>query len=159
MRMTEKAERIVKKPLGTLLKGPPEQTMAAFKKMRKGKVICVGDIVFEECIKAGMEVECAIFDGVTLRKKLKNIPPHDIVVKNPKSYITEELVGAIRHGYRRILVCGEEDLATLPAVVYASDSSHVLYGQPGAGLVVIDVNDESRKRMKEIMEMFEEESI
>jgi len=158
MRMTERAEKILKKPLGTLIEGTPEQTMKTFTKLRTGNVICIGDVIFAECARAGIEVEQAIFDGTTLRKKLLNIPPHDIVVNNPKSHITEALLDAIRHGYRRILVCGEEDLATLPAVLYASEGSQVLYGQPGVGLVVIEVNTESKSKMRTLMEMFEEDT-
>ena len=48
-------------------------------------------------------------------------------------------------------VDGEEDLATLPAVIAAPDGASVVYGQPGAGMVVVDATDETRAEMRGLL--------
>ena len=50
-------------------------------------------------------------------------------------------------GTTRIVVDGEEDLATLPVVAMAPDNTKVLYGQPNEGIVIITVNPTVRKRV------------
>ena len=40
----------------------------------------------------------------------------------------------------KIVVEGEEDLATLPAILYAPPGSVVVYGQPDEGSVLVKVN-------------------
>lgn len=58
-----------------------------------------------------------------------------------------------------ILVSGEEDLLTLPAVLFAPDGSTVYYGQPPhagkkSGLVEVKVNQRSRSRALTLIKQF-----
>ena len=50
---------------------------------------------------------------------------------------------------------GEEDLATLPAVVAAADGTGVVYGQPDEGMVLVRVTPETRAEMADLLERFE----
>jgi uncharacterized protein (UPF0218 family) len=52
-------------------------------------------------------------------------------------------------------VDGEEDLATLPAVVAAPDGASVVYGQPDEGMVLVEVTPETRAEMRELLGRFE----
>jgi len=52
-------------------------------------------------------------------------------------------------------VCGEEDLATIPAVVYAPIGSIVIYGQPKEGVVLIKVTPETKLRFAEMLRNME----
>ena len=59
-------------------------------------------------------------------------------------------------GTTRIVVDGEEDLATLPVVAMAPDNTKVLYGQPNEGIVIITVNSTVRKRAKNFLNRMRE---
>lgn len=55
-----------------------------------------------------------------------------------------------------ILVDGEEDLAVLPCILTAPSGSLVLYGQPGEGLVVCEV-DKVINKVKKFKDKLEEQ--
>ena len=44
-----------------------------------------------------------------------------------------------------VIIDGEEDLLVLPLMVYLSNGSIIVYGQPREGMVVITVSDERRE--------------
>ena len=50
---------------------------------------------------------------------------------------------------------GEEDLLALAAVLFAPFGSMVVYGQPKQGIVVIDVTEDSKRRIHDIVERME----
>jgi hypothetical protein len=52
-------------------------------------------------------------------------------------------------------VSGEEDLLTLPAVLLAKNGSRVFYGQPGKGMVLIEVNAKTKKKVKKLVDEME----
>jgi len=47
---------------------------------------------------------------------------------------------------------GEEDLLTLPAVLFAPLDSVVCYGQPGKGMVLVKVTEEKKRGALKIAE-------
>jgi uncharacterized protein (UPF0218 family) len=49
-------------------------------------------------------------------------------------------------------VNGEEDLVTVPAIVAAPESASVVYGQPGEGMVRVPVEEDIRRRARELLE-------
>ncbi len=49
------------------------------------------------------------------------------------------------------MVDGEEDLATLPAILYAPLGSAVVYGQPNEGSVLVMVTPEKKKQIENLM--------
>ena len=75
-------------------------------------------------------------------------PTH--IVGNPRGNITPSLMRAVddamRTGEGRILVKGEEDLATLYCIAVAPIGALVIYGQPKKGMVVVEVAKDSRKK-------------
>lgn len=71
-----------------------------------------------------------------------------------------DVIRALREGLAReepttILVEGEEDLVALPAIAVAPEGAHVVYGQPGEGMVHVDVTDDHRREMRDLLERFE----
>ena len=62
--------------------------------------------------------------------------------------IKDSLAGAERI---KIVVNGEEDLATLPAILYAPLGSAVVYGQPNEGSVLVEVTLEKKEQIKDLM--------
>ena len=59
---------------------------------------------------------------------------------------------AIESGDAIMIVEGEEDLLTLVAMVVAPLGSLVIYGQPGEGLVLVEVDDSARKKAWSLLE-------
>lgn len=143
--------------IGLLITGEIPLPYHVLKKMLKGeKVIAIGDVVVENLLKVGIEPAMMIVDGRSLREPLGTTIECDITVKNPQSEITDELSEAIKKGYKKIFVEGEEDLASLPAILYADKNSLIVYGQPSEGIMVIRPTEENKKKVKKTLEYFEE---
>lgn len=126
-------------------------------------VIAVGDVVTYYLERAGHPPDVALVDEMTERSAVADHVAEalaerapDEVVENPAATLTEELLVALRDavsadGSTRILVDGEEDLAAIPAIVTAPDGATVVYGQPGEGMVRIDVAPEVRERAVDLL--------
>jgi hypothetical protein len=74
-----------------------------------------------------------------------------IEVENPPGSISNQMWKAIESSFSnenntRITVKGEEDLATLVVISMAPKGAKVIYGMPDRGMVVVDVNQQSKKR-------------
>ncbi|MCU0852959.1 MAG: GTP-dependent dephospho-CoA kinase family protein [Thermoplasmata archaeon] len=72
-----------------------------------------------------------------------------VKVENPPAKITRALWKAVREAVNakervKIEVSGEEDLASLVAIALAPEGAHVIYGIPKRGLMVVEVNTETR---------------
>ncbi len=79
-----------------------------------------------------------------------------IEVKNPAATLTKELIDLIRESLDsrervKIVVDGEEDLATLPSILYAPLGSVVVYGQPNVGSVMVKVTAEKKQQIDDLM--------
>jgi uncharacterized protein (UPF0218 family) len=75
--------------------------------------------------------------------------------------LTEEAVNAVkealaREGKTKIYVRGEEDLLTLPAILYAPEGSSVVYGQPDKGVVEVKIDAKTKNKVKKIIEDMED---
>jgi hypothetical protein len=130
-------------------------------------LVAVGDVVTAHLVRAGRIPDVAVIDGRTEREAvspateeaLESLPPGTEVV-NPAGELTEALLRALREALvaadtRVVDVDGEEDLATLPAVVAAPDGAGVVYGQPGEGMVLVRVTPETRQEMVALLGRFE----
>ncbi|AEH25006.1 GTP-dependent dephospho-CoA kinase [Pyrococcus yayanosii] len=158
----------LKRPLGELIRGPiPGPYLKVRERLARARnLVTVGDVVTENVLKLGVKPSIAIYDHRTERRDYKpDIEPDAVVitVQNPPGTITKELLEAIRKAYELvgrgkrvyIIVGGEEDLATIPAVLYASPGTLVVYGQPREGIVLIKVIPECKRRCAEIMRRME----
>lgn len=143
--------------IGLLITGEIPLPYHVFKQMLKDeKVIAIGDVVVENLLKVGIEPDMIIIDGKTMREEKKVPVLCEITVKNPASEITDELIEAVKKGYKSILVEGEEDLAALPAILYADENSLIVYGQPSEGIMVIRPTKENKQKVEDTLELFEE---
>ncbi len=159
----------LKEPLGELVKGeipdPYHKILPALG--RAPFLITVGDVVTENVIKLGIHPSVAVYDHRTKRKEyapsVDDLEVVFLTVKNPPGTITKALLNAIRKGVEiagrgkkvHIKVNGEEDLAAIPAVLYAPYGSLVLYGQPDEGVVLIKVTPECKRRCASILAKME----
>lgn len=64
-------------------------------------------------------------------------------------YFANDLEGTVK-----IVVNGEEDLLTLPAILLASPKSCVIYGQPNEGLVALLPTHELKTRILYLLKQF-----
>jgi len=153
-----------------LIDGPFEKTMERLKELiRKEKpstIISVGDIVSRNMIEYGVSLNVLIVDNKVMRKP---IPPitvdadQTLYANNPPGTITDEAWAAIRSaveqkGRTKVIVDGEEDLLTVVVVLSAPEHALVVYGQPHVGIVVVNVTEETREKMRRIVDAMEESS-
>ncbi len=127
-------------------------------------VVTVGDIVTYHFLEADSRPDVAVVDGKTKRERVERdvlgaIESFDerIDVANPQSTITDELLEALAKALENadptvIVVDGEEDLVTLPAVIAVPEGGSVVYGQPDEGMVLVTVDSESKRRCQDLIE-------
>ena len=159
MHLPENLRDSLKKPLGILIKDSDTTKENILRNIPTGSfVITVGDATTEKLIKFGIIPSLQIVDG--LEKRFKREFPSSTVkttfsCNNPPAQITQESIDvikiAIKESPARITVIGEEDLLVLPVCVYAPENSVVLYGQPNEGLVIVEINSETRNKAESIM--------
>jgi len=146
-RLPEAERASLKRPFGEVFPGIP----ALLPRLRGRRVYAVGDVVTHNLLREGVTPEIAIIDGHTMRApctRVPDIPSRRIDARNPPGTISDDLVRAIRDAVSRppavIFVDGEEDLAVLPLVLAAPRGAVVLYGQPGEGVVLREVDREAK---------------
>lgn len=140
----------LKTPLGPVVSGSFRSSLG------QGPIATVGDVVTEQALVDGVLPQLMVIDGKTKRTRpheLPKLPPslRRVPVKNPAARITDQLWQAVAAAYAAssctlIEVDGEEDLATLPAIVHAPAGAQVVYGQPDEGAVIVTVDQTTRRR-------------
>ncbi|MGM0399287.1 MAG: GTP-dependent dephospho-CoA kinase family protein [Halobacteriota archaeon] len=155
--LPESARAAFKEPLGPIF-----QDADALLEDAGTPLITVGDVVTYHIVGAGVTPHVAIIDGITEREPVsedvrRGIPAADreVSVENPPGTLTESLLRALDEalqGEERTLirVTGEEDLATLPAALLAPAGASIVYGQPGEGMVRVDVTGSRREDVREL---------
>ncbi|MFB6308028.1 MAG: GTP-dependent dephospho-CoA kinase family protein [Haloarculaceae archaeon] len=127
-------------------------------------IVTVGDIVTYHLLEAGHTPAVALTDGRTERTAVDDdvrqaIGGFDrrVTVENPPGTLTDALLEALADavaGADRTLIAvdGEEDLATLPAILAAPAGASVVYGQPGDGMVLVTCDEHAKTRARELIE-------
>ncbi len=80
-----------------------------------------------------------------------------VKVDNKAGTISEDLYLEIEKAVNnqektRIIVKGEEDLATLPVIKHCKIGAKVIYGMPDRGMVVVDVSQQTKERTNKLLE-------
>lgn len=155
---------LLKRPLGKLF-SKKEEAFDYMRELHPARLITVGDHVTADFLEAGIKPDIAIIDFLVMRfpvdEKIKKvIDDYDVptrLVKNPPSRITKELQDVIKDAVppMKIIVEGEEDLATIPAILLAPFGSIVAYGQPKEGIVMVEVTKEKKREIADILKLFE----
>ncbi|AKH98450.1 GTP-dependent dephospho-CoA kinase family protein [Halanaeroarchaeum sulfurireducens] len=160
--LPESARGEFKDPLG-----PVFQDADALLDSAGTPIVAVGDVVTYHLAQSGVTPQVAVVDGISEREPVsddieRGLPESDrrVTVTNPPGTITESLLLALdaaldAEASTLIQVDGEEDLATLPAVLLAPEGASVVYGQPGEGMVRGDVTHARRERMRELCAVLE----
>ncbi len=163
LKLTEKLRKELKKPYGRLVASVEEV---------KNPVACVGDVVGYTFLSSGVLPRILIFDGRSERrpfskleelKKLSSNYVH-LETRNPPSTITFEAVSTIakavemadRGFFVRVFVEGEEDLTLIPLLCALKENSgSVVYGQPGEGVVEVEVTREKKLLILNLVEQMD----
>ena len=123
--------------------------------------ICTIKIIEEIRIPDLMIVDYKTKRNVELTDKQKkvidDINCKTIKIDNKAGTISEELYQEIEkavnsHEKTRIIVIGEEDLATLPVIKHCKIGAKVIYGMPDRGMVVVDVSQQTKERTNKLLE-------
>ena len=129
-------------------------------------IATVGDICTIKIIEEIRVPNLMIIDYKTKRnidldeaqtKIIESINCHSVNVRNEAGTITDELINAIEKAIysnkiTKIIVDGEEDLATLPVIKLCKNGAKVIYGMPDKGMVVVDVNQQTKERANRLLE-------
>lgn len=150
----------LKEPMGPLFTDAEELLAAA-----TSPLIAVGDVVTYHLIEAGRVPDVALVDERTERTAVDDEISEAIEgfdsereVGNPPGMLTAELLRALQDAIGTadaestlLRVDGEEDLASLPAIVAAPSGASVVYGQPGEGMVLVEVDRTATDRARDLL--------
>ena len=128
-------------------------------------IATIGDICTIRIIKEIRIPDLIIVDYKTKRNIslnpeqkniLENINCRTIEISNEAGTISEELYCEIEKSIfegkkTKIIVNGEEDLATLPVIKHCQIGAKVIYGMPDKGMVVVDVNQQTKERANKLL--------
>jgi uncharacterized protein (UPF0218 family) len=164
--LPEELRSELKSPLGMLCQGTGVECIRCMDSELKAakKIAAVGDMTAFYLLEASIIPDLAIVDNKTKRmpapdhvkRSLERNGFKTIEVKNPPATLNQELIDHIEKSLAgneriKIIVDGEEDLATLPAILYAPLGSAVVYGQPNEGSVLVKVTPEKKKHIMDLM--------
>ncbi|MDO8269061.1 MAG: pantetheine-phosphate adenylyltransferase [Candidatus Levybacteria bacterium] len=122
-------------------------------------VIAIGDIVTANSIKSGLKPNIAIFDLMTKRKIiveksiLNLLPTPEYNFPNKQGTINTNTALQIQKIINKsifsgkkvgIQINGEEDLLTLPAILFAPLNAVILYGIKDIGMVIVKVTEHKK---------------
>ena len=149
--------------------GPVYTDAAALLSDAGRPIIAVGDVVAYHLRAAGHHPAVAVIDGRTERRAVDeevrealSDPERRRDVANEPGTLEEPLLSTLADAVAgsagdaaaepiTIVVDGEEDLATLPAVLVAPAGATVVYGQPGEGMVRVAVTSETKAEMRSLL--------
>lgn len=159
---SEELKDRVRKPLGRLIPGTPSETskillqeLAAV----SGKIIAVGDKVSNELANLGVRVDLYVVDDRIERQGVAPFTKQgatELSCINEPGTISEEAYltvskAILMNGPVVVRVRGEEDLLALVAIIEAPIGSVVIYGQPGVGVVVVNVDEKTKQNALSIL--------
>ena len=133
--------------------------------IREKYIYTIGDICTLKIIKEIRTPNLCIIDYKTKRntklsknqkERIDSIDSKTVNVKNTAGTISDELWDAIKNALNskiqtKIIVDGEEDLATLAVISMSKIGTKVIYGMPDKGMVVVDVNQQTKKSTNDFL--------
>ena len=152
----------LKEPLGKLL---DEAHFLEWLKKTDQNIVCVGDLVTYTLLSEEITPLFCIIDDHSRRKDVNQSKKEIIhrfgskklTVHNPAGTITDELWDLIKDLFNQqasdvlIQVNGEEDLAALPAILFAPSDVTIIYGMPDKGVVAVPATEHHKQKVKDII--------
>lgn len=150
----------MKRPLGELWQGEVECNVQRLKALVQGapQLATVGDFVSIHAWKGGLRPHITVIDFRVMRREVEpyKLNHRELRVSNPPGRITAQAQEALHRAVngpepRVVVVEGEEDLLVLPLITYMPLGSLIVYGQPGEGMVVVEVTEGRKAWAQEFM--------
>ncbi|MEM3002134.1 MAG: GTP-dependent dephospho-CoA kinase family protein [Candidatus Nitrosocaldus sp.] len=150
----------LKRPLGLLIEDSKVSRDILDHLLKDARmVISVGDATTERLIALGFVPDIQIVDGRErryAREEVKHMHRSEVRCRNPAGTISKDAIDAISKALTldkpvRVYVDGEEDLLGLVVLRLVQDGSIILYGQPLEGMVLLKVDEESKRRLKHLL--------
>jgi len=173
--MPESLREELRKPLGRIFKST-EELLQCFKTLKWTMLIAVGDIIVDSLLKAGINPDVKVIDFRSRKMSIKRTvpfwdsPKKGLSLENKPGTINlktaEKLRRIIQKGTVLIkdspyspynswfVIDGEEDLLTLPAILFAPLGSLVLYGHWQFGIIAVYIDEPSKKKSKILLNQF-----
>lgn len=160
MVLPEEMRKELKVPLGPVLL---EEDLAD-RLGDAGPLCTVGDMTTETVHRLGLPIHLAVVDYQTKREPdgrwveaLSAVGEATVEVANAAATITWEMYNAILEAWSsptslKMVVDGEEDLASLPAILHAPVGATVIYGIPDTGLCLVRVDGHARDFVTDVLE-------
>lgn len=157
----------LKKPLGQIVSENEFKSLSKTNQL----VISVGDIVTLYMLNNNFIPDISIIDLKTRRSELQKNDYQKLMLTlkpmihcdNPPGFIQKETVMQLSHCIQyflserikqTLLISGEEDLLTLPAILLSPLNSIVYYGQYNTGIISVRVTEEKKQEISEIIKKF-----
>jgi len=164
---SDRVKKLLRKPAGQLISGDPNEVARKIKEIIEAEkppvVIAVGDYTSRKLRDAGARVSIYVIDGKTERRPSAIFDASDLEVVrcvNKAGTLDPDACLKLhnlltRKSVRNVVLAveGEEDLLTLAAILSAPEGSMIIYGQPGAGSVIIRVSREEKEKAFKILEL------
>ncbi len=166
--ITERLKEDFKTPASRIFEGDnatvTKDVIRYIQKKGFDSIICVGDEISRDLLNSGFKPKNIIVDGKVMRepidyleKILKNYSKR-FKLKNPAGTISRYSWGVIKEALKKqsaVLVEGEEDLLTIPTLLLAEKNTAIVYGQPGRGKVIIEVDENKKEIWKKRLAEFD----
>lgn len=161
MAMDERTRQELSQPFG-----PVMDSINALQKIwneRPPLLVAVGDDTLYRLLQNGVEPDIGVFDLKCRRQPIPKNQEEAILavagsageVENQPGTVSKSLGRAVDEallsGRGWIRVDGEDDLAALVFMARSPDGTVILYGQPDAGMVWVEITPELRGRALEML--------
>lgn len=175
IKMPESLRPTLQKPLGKVFKDT-KSLLHYINIMKWIMIITVGDIITDSLLKEGIDPDLKVIDFRSRRESYIGSDPFiykkkGLTLVNKPGTInlkTAEKLKELIHIQSKklhptnyalctngwLVVDGEEDLLTLPAILFAPLNSLVLYGHWQYGIIVVEVSEEIKDKVKKIIKKF-----
>lgn len=161
--MPEVIRQQLQKPFGIIV--PPDELPTI---LTEKYIIAVGDVTVRTLHEKNIQPAIGIIDFVIERKKQTTSlaalgfsgKEKTYEATNPPATITPDTWKALSQALEVIdkkvviVITGEEDLAVLPSLLLSPIGSVVCYGQPGVGMVMVPVTQDTKKQALHLLAAF-----
>lgn len=161
--------RKLHKPFGLLIK----ETIPDVYLQDPDEIVTVGDVSTKRLHLMGIMPKLCVVDFQVERKKTNETlmqlgftgKEEKIIVENPAGQLSQTIwntllgyIGAINEKKNSIIVVdGEEDLLVIPLILLLPIGFHLFYGQPGEGIVLLEISRALKEQTLYLIEQFEHE--
>lgn len=157
MDVCDEARTLLREPWGNIITDARALSKSA-------RIIAIGDACTVHLLKAKITPYLAIFDLKTERapvddevqKTLNEKYPHPRVYENYPGTLSDKILldaPKIMETGGSIKIIGEEDITALAFMQFLDKKTILVYGQPGKGMVVVEGNNTTKKRLELFMKL------